>query len=138
MSKYNMQMFPQDIKDMEEEEIIEPVGYKIINGIKVIKMEVSRPSDNGMNDFIINLYNKYGRKFIIRLNSEPVLFEYSLDKHHNLVSCRIKTYDTKETIELFFIYHNKLNGLHLEWNTSRTKIKRIQTYINGMLVQPRT
>lgn len=135
MGKYNMQMFPQDRKELEEdEEITTPsdTQYKMINGIKCVKEKVILPELKDMNDFIMNLYNKYGNKFIIRINNEIKIVEFTTDSHLNPNSCKIKDCFTRKTEDLFFITNFKLHGIHVSLN--KTKKSGVDIFKEGILI----
>ena len=132
---YKMQMFPEDIKEMEHEKEIEPVGYKMIHGLKVVKEKVQRPSDNGMNDFLIRLYKKYGKLFVIRLDNNPVIIDYMVSQEtKDLIACRFKDIDERNTLECLFFQNNKLNGLYVKYNPKNNRIKIVKTYKDGIIV----
>lgn len=136
-SKYNMQMFPQDKKELENEEDITTVepddkNIKIINGIKCVKEALKLPELADMNDFIMTLYNKYGKKFIIRINGEIKIIEFTLDRNFHPNSCKFKNFFTRKTEELFFITNYKLHGIHVTLN--QTKKSGVVIYKEGILI----
>ena len=145
--KRNMQMFPQDRKEYEAEleesqnknKLTSDIKFTIINSIKVFKANYQFPQSNdnhAISKLLLELYHKFGAKFIINLGGYATLFKYVIDETTNqLVNVFIKSFDDIYLRKIYFFKNNLLDGVATLYQTKFPYLPyKLQTYSEGKLV----
>lgn len=147
--KRNMQMFPQDRKEYEEELqqekelpklIKEELEYCFINSIKVFKAKYKFPKtneNNAISDLLFELYEKFGEKFIVAIDDVATLFKFVIDsKTKEVTNVFIKSANDARLRKIYFFKNKLLDGVATLYQDKYPYLPyKMQTYINGKLLE---